>query len=363
MECKNCGIILQEDEKICPSCGKEVEGLNIISEEVRETEIISQDTKKETGNTKNLIIMFASCIIIVVLCFVGYMYATKTLLFKETDKNTKISDEPIIKESDYPRWDTSTATQPLALAFYKDFTGNKDAKITDFKLSKTHEAYVKLINDELDFIIVAGPSDDALALAKQKGVELEITPVVHEAFVFFASTENGVDSLTQEQVVGIYTGKIKNWKEVGGADKEIKAFQRPENSGSQTGMLDLVMKGTKMMEPVSEEYSLGTMAGIVNAVSSYGGEVDGIGYSYYYYVATMYEDIDKDIADGIKLLAIDGIKPEKTSIQNNTYAYTTSYYVVTVKGRVSENTKKVVDEMFSTRGQKIAEGVKYVPVK
>lgn len=361
MECKNCGRVIPEEAKNCPNCGQIVEEINIISDDKKEPEFITQDTKKGTNN--NLVIMIVSCLIIVVLCFIGYMYSTKTLLFKESAKETKIVDEPIIKESDYPRWDTSTATQPLALAFYKNFTGNKNAKITDFELTKTHQAYVKLINDELDFIIVAGPSDDALALAKKKGVELEITPVVREAFVFFVSTDNKVNSLTQQQVVDIYTGKIKNWKEVGGEDKEIKAFQRPENSGSQTGMLDLVMKGKKMMDPISEEYSLGTMAGIVNAVSSYGGEKDGIGYSYYYYVATMYEDIDKDIADGIKLLAIDGVKPEKTSIQNGTYAYTTSYYVVTVKGRVSDNTKKIVDEMFSTRGQNIAEGEKYVPVK
>lgn len=355
MLCKKCGKEIQAGLIICQECGNEVVESNSIL-----IEPIKDSTRKVNKN--NLIVILTSCLIITILCSVGYMYATKTLIFKNS-KEIKISNNPIISEEDYPRWDTSTATQPLAIAIYRNFTGNKNAKLSDFELTKTHQAYVKLINDEVDFIIVAGPSEDALELAKQKGVELEITPVVHEAFVFFVSAENGVDSLTQEQIVGIYTGKITNWKEVGGVDKEIKAFQRPENSGSQTGMLELVMKNKKMMDPISEEYSLGSMAGIVNAVSSYGGEVDGIGYSYYYYVATMYEDIDKNIADGIKLLAIDGVKPENKTIQNGTYAYTTSYYIVTVKGRTSDNTKKVVDEMLSARGQKVAEGEKYVPIK
>jgi ABC-type phosphate transport system, periplasmic component len=394
MLCSKCGGPITEGTQSCPICDvNQNEELNLTSsnnitneivtedqiievidenktventvEEVIEPQVIVDETNaSEKGkNNPNLIIMVASCLVIVFLCFIGYMYATKTLLFKEKEKETKISTDAIISEKDYPRWDASTATQPLALAFYQNFTGNKDAKLSDFTLTKTHEAYVALINGEKDFIIVTSPSEDELALAKKKGVELEVTPVVHEAFVFFVSTDNKVDSLTQEQVVGIYTGKIKNWKEVGGEDKAIKAFQRPENSGSQTGMLDIVMKDKKLMEPISEVYSMGSMSGIVNAVSSYGGETDGIGYSYYYYVTTMYEDIDKDIADGIKLLAIDGFKPEKETIQTGTYPYRTAYYIVTVKGKVSENTKKVIDEMLSARGQKIAEDVKYVPVK
>lgn len=342
MKCRNCRSEISNGMKICQECGAEI--------------------VKEKSN-KNLLIIIISCLLIALLCLFIYMYATKSLLFKENNNESKKDVEFIISEKDYPRWDSSTATQPLALAFYKEFTGNKTAKISDFKLTKTHQAYIKLINDEVDFIIVAGPSDDALALAKEKGVELEITPVVREAFVFFVSSDNKVDSLTQSEIIDIYTGKITNWKEVGGANKEIKPFQRPENSGSQSGMLELVMKDKKMIKPLTEEYSLGTMAGIVNAVSSYSGEEDGIGYSYYYYVATMYDDIDKNIVDGIKLLSIDGIKPENASIQNGTYPYTTSYYVVTVKGRTSDNTKKVIDEMLSARGQKIAGDVKYVPVK
>ena len=46
-------------------------------------------------------------------------------------------------------------------------------------------------------------------------------------------------NLTIEQIQNIYTGEIKNWSEVGGTNEEIRPFQRPENSGSQTGMLSL----------------------------------------------------------------------------------------------------------------------------
>ena len=69
-------------------------------------------------------------------------------------------------------------------------------------------------------------------MAKEKGVELEIVPIVKDAFVFFVNTENPVESLTLEQIQGIYTGNIKNWKDVGGDNERIVAYQRPANSGS-----------------------------------------------------------------------------------------------------------------------------------
>lgn len=59
--------------------------------------------------------------------------------------------------------------------------------------------------------------------------------------------------------------KITNWREVEGEDAKVVAYQRPENSGSQTGMLSLVMKDKKIKEPKTEEY-IETMAGIIDAV-------------------------------------------------------------------------------------------------
>ncbi|WP_279401693.1 substrate-binding domain-containing protein [Piscibacillus salipiscarius] len=63
---------------------------------------------------------------------------------------------------------------------------------------------------------------------------LNMTPIGREAFVFFVHADNPVDSLKVEEIQGIYSGNITNWKEVGGEDVEIRAFQRPEGSGSQT---------------------------------------------------------------------------------------------------------------------------------
>lgn len=283
---------------------------------------------------------------------------------QDTSKNDEeeISSEPLYTLDNYPKVDASLATQPLTNAFIKNFVG-EDVDVSKLDYTNTHPGYVRLINDEVDLIVVTEPSKEELELAKQKGVELEVIPVVKEGFVFYVNSNNKVDYLTKDQIQGIYSGEITNWKEVGGEDMEIKPFQRPTNSGSQTGMLSLVMKDKKLMDPLKENL-VDTMAQIINFVSSYENGKNSIGYSYYYYATTMYEGIDKEIASNIKLIGIDGVKPNAKTIQNGSYPYTTAYYIVINKAD-DENSpsRKLANLMLSKRGQQVAKNAGYVPVK
>lgn len=215
----------------------------------------------------------------------------------------------------------------------------------------------------MDLLVVTEPSEEELKLAEEKDVELEVIPVVKEGFVFYVNSQNPVKSLTLEQVQDIYTGKITNWKEVGGKDSKIKAYQRPENSGSQTGMYSLVMKNKEIMEAPKEDL-IETMFEIVNLVSNYDNGEASIGYSYYYYATTMFQTIDSEVAGNIKLLGIDGVKPNNQTIQDGSYPYNTAYYIVINKAD-DENSaaRKLANEMLSKRGQKVAQEAGYVPVK
>ena len=174
--------------------------------------------------------------------------------------------------------------------------------------------------------------------------------------------ENPIEDLTSDQVQSIYSGEITNWKSVGGADAEIKPYQRPVNSGSQTGMLSLVMKDKPLMEPLKENL-LQTMAQIINYVSSYDNGKDSIGYSYYYYATTMFQTIDSTVANNIKLLGINGVKPNSQTIKDGTSPYTTAYYIVINKADGEDSpARKLANEMLSKRGQNVAKEAGYVPV-
>ena len=284
-----------------------------------------------------------------------------------TEVEPVIDTEPLYSKEEYPKIDASLATQPLAIAVTKNFVadvGENDEEVSEFlDFSNTHPAYIKLIDGEKDLIIVTEPSEEELAYAKEKGVELEVTPVVREGFVFYVNAKNPVDGLTIKQIQDIYSGKITNWKEVGGEDEEIVPFQRPENSGSQTGMLSLVMKDVEIMEPKKEDL-IGSMFDIVNLVSSYDNGINSIGYSYYYYATTMFDTLDSTVAERIKFLSIDGIEPSTENIKNETYPLETAYYIVIRKDEPESSlARKLKKDLLSERGQSVAEEAKYVGVK
>lgn len=308
----------------------------------------------------------ALIVVAIIICVAAYLVVIN--VYKKQKHEEKVVEEVITNEKlydleNYPKVDASSATQPLANAFIKNFTETEEIDETTLGYTKTHSAYVKLINDEVDLILVTEPSEEELELAKQKGIELEVIPVVKEGFVFYVNSQNKVSNLSVEQIQKIYTGEIKNWKDVGGEDDKIEPYQRPTNSGSQTGMLSLVMKGLPLMEAPKENLA-DTMYEIINLVSSYKNGKDAIGYSYYYYANTMFQTIDKEVANNIKLLGINGVEPNNQTIKNSSYPFTTSYYIVINKADDENSSSRILaNQMLSARGQKVAEKAGYVPVK
>ncbi|MBQ9267577.1 MAG: substrate-binding domain-containing protein [Clostridia bacterium] len=329
---------------------------------------------------KRFLVALLGMILIVGVCYGVYTFLTKDAGETPTP-NPNISEqennnpngnenqafvigqaEAIFTEENYPRIDGSTATIPLSEAFKAEFLG-KGLNDVSVVHNTTHNAYVNLVDGNADLILVTYPSEEELQYAKDQGVDLEIVPVVNEAFVFYTNEKNPVKSLTLEQIQKIYTGEITNWSEVGGNDVEIKAYQREPNSGSQTGMLKLVMNGLELMEPPKEDI-IETMAAIIGLVSDYENGENAIGYSYYYYATTMYDTIDKEVADRIHLLGVNGVEPNNTTIKDGSYPIRTNYYLVYNKAEAEDSpVRKLADAMLSENGQKAAEAVGYVGVK
>ena len=293
-----------------------------------------------------LLIMF-----MVLSCIVAYYF-----LIVKAPKKEVVSDEILYTKESLPRVDASLATQPLMDAFVLNFTG-KTTEEMGVEYSNTDPAYTKLINNEADLIVVTEPSVDELQRASDANVELEVTKVVNEGFVFFVNKDNKVDSLTFEEIRRIYSGEITNWSEVGGADAEIVAYQRPENSGSQTGLYSLVMKDLPVKARTPKESVNLSMAGIIEYVSDYENGLDAIGYSYYYYANEMYYN------ENLKYLGINGVKPTYDTIKDESYPILTAYYIVTRKNETNENVLSLKENMLSDRGQEVATKAGYVPCK
>ena len=146
-------------------------------------------------------------------------------------------------------------------------------------------------------------------------------PITRDALVFLVNADNPVTSLSQEEAVGIYSGEITNWSEVGGEDRPIVAYQRVEASGSQVMMRAQVMKDVEMMDAPTE-LRPSEMGELIDRVASYKNTANAIGYSVYYYAHNMYAQ------DGVRLLAIDGVQPSNETIASGEYPYCQDVYAV-----------------------------------
>lgn len=147
--------------------------------------------------------------------------------FSSSTRLTPLRSEATLKiTKDYPRIDGATAAFPVyASAVQSIYNPNNEEDIKRMKdvvkVSKTPVAYQRLIDNQTDILIVAQPSKSQIENARQKGAMLKLTPIAKEAFVFIVSKENPVTNLTVEQIRDIYSGKVNNWKKMGGGQASL----------------------------------------------------------------------------------------------------------------------------------------------
>ena len=281
------------------------------------------------------------------------------LPFKDDSKIVKIKSQTLdfseLEKADLPIIDGAAAVFPVYSAFV-NATYPDSTKIYDgtFTYNNTVGGYQELAEKNTDIFIGASPSNEQIATANQLGTTFEYTQIGSEAFVFFVHKDNPIESLTVEQIKGIYSGKITNWSEVGGRNEEIVPFQRNEGSGSQS-MLIRFMQDTPIMKPTTETLSDG-MGAIIEQVAQYKNKTTSIGFSFRYYVEGIIKNPD------IKMLAIGGISPTKENIKNGSYPIVTPVYAVTYKDNPNENVYKLIDWMLSSEGQFIIEESGYVGI-
>ncbi|MEH7176978.1 PstS family phosphate ABC transporter substrate-binding protein [Neobacillus vireti] len=257
--------------------------------------------------------------------------------------------------SEMPILDGAEAAYPVYSAFanavYEDI-GKLDRAEEIVSFTNTIYSYERLLSGEVDIYFGAEPSKEQQEMAKQQGKELVMTPIGKEAFVFFVNPDNKVDGLKVSEIKGIYSGKIKNWSELGGKNERIVAFQRPKNSGSQT-LLEKIMGNTPIMEPLKEDVPEG-MGGIIEQVADYRNYDHSIGFSFRFFATGMRNNPD------IKLLAIDGIEPSPENIASRKYPFTANLYAITLKDNPKPQIEPFLEWMKSPQGQDIVGKIGYI---
>ena len=113
-----------------------------------------------------------------------------------------------------------------------------------------------------------------------------------------------------------------------------------------------------MMEPYNTDYVVSSMEGIIQAVRAWDDQPDAMGYTVYYYAT------DMGMADGLKLLSIDGIAPTDETIRDGSYPIHAAYYAVMDAEAPADSPAGVLfDWLLSQEGQNLVAHEGYVSVK
>ena len=246
---------------------------------------------------------------------------------------------------DLPVLDGAAALLPVYAAFFHAlypedaavFDGQNYTEDSVMQYRNTLRGYKAIVDGTADLFFSAGPSEEQRAYAEEQGVELEYIPIGKEAFVFIVNAANPVESLTVDEIRGIYAGRITNFSEVGGVNLPINPVRRLKGSGSQTAM-EAFMKGEEMKP---------------TPLALFGRS---IGFSFRYYV----EGIVGNAA--VKMIAVNGIYPSKENIQNGSYPIVSEFYAIKRKDDTNPNIQLLLDYILSPEGQRIIEESGYTGI-
>jgi len=188
----------------------------------------------------------------------------------------------------------------------------------------------------------------------EKGEDLNVYPIAYDGLAVVVNRTNSVENLSQQQLFDIYKGKIKNWKEVGGADQPIAVVTREASSGSRYSFESLLGLTKIVNDRLVSDISLNNL--VVNSNSMVKTIVNhntrAIGF-------ISVGSVDRSI----KAIQLDGIDPTSTNISNHKYKLARPFLVLYKVDKISDAGKGFIAFLRSEQGQKAIADYGYTPVK
>ena len=184
-----------------------------------------------------------------------------------------------------------------------------------------------------------------MELARDRNVTCNDYVIGSYSVAVIVNAGNSIGNLTRDQVRDVFTGVIRNWKEVGGPDGPIHLYIRDPISGTHLGFRELAMENKSYgtgMKPLS------SYTAIVQAVADDAG---GIGYC----------SIELSTKPNVKGVSIGGIAPTVTTVNQGQYPYARVLHLFTDKAKESPTAHDFVQFVQSPTGQKLLNQLGYIP--
>ncbi len=208
-----------------------------------------------------------------------------------------------------------------------------------------------LINGTTDVAESSRPMKDAekASVKEKRGKDVLELPVAVDGLAVYVNDANPIQDLTLAQIKSIYTGAVKNWKDVGGRDERIILYSRENNSGTYVYFKEHVLENADYY-PTAQ--TLPGTAAVINAVAK---DTRGIGYGGIAY------------GKGIKHLRIKkdanspGVEPTMENVLAARYPISRYLYWY-LAGQPAGDTLKLCQWVMSADGQSVVEKVGYYPL-
>ena len=244
--------------------------------------------------------------------------------------------------------DGSTTVGPIAKAFLAEFKKQNPKVEIQLSESGSGNGAKALLNGSCDIANMSRfMKNTEFEACTQKGVYPVAHVIALDGIAPIVHPSNPVKNLTIEQIKKIYTGDIKNWKDVGGPDKDIVVISRDTNSGTYEAWMEMVLgKEARMVS--SAEYR--GSSGLVRArVAATPGAIGYIGVGY--------------VDDTVRGVPVNGIEPTPVTVRNGTYPISRPLFMFT-NGypAMGSDLYNFVTMYLTAEGQKIIEGIGFVPV-
>jgi phosphate transport system substrate-binding protein len=192
---------------------------------------------------------------------------------------------------------------------------------------------------------------DERSKLKEKGITVKEVIAAYDALAVIVHPSNKVTNLTREQLEGIFTGKITNWKEVGGADKAIIPYSRETSSGTYEFFKESVLKNKNYKAGIM---SMPATGAIIQSVSQTEGAIGYVGLAY----------LNKEVK--AIHVSYDGgqtfVAPSVANAKNETYPIVRPlyyYYDAAAEGKV----KAFTGFILSDKGQKIVSETGFITIE
>lgn len=237
----------------------------------------------------------------------------------------------------------------LAQAWQEKFNEANPGVMIAVKGGGSGTGIAALINGTVDFANASREiKDEEKAQATEKGIDAVETKVAVDGIAVIVNPANGVGELTLDQLGKIYRGEIKNWKDVGGADKPIVLLSRDSSSGTYEYFKEeVVAKDDENAEYAKEAKLLPSTQAIVDETKA---NPDAIGYVGLGYVVPE-----------VKVVAIDGVAASIDAAKDGSYVLSRGLYMYS-NGAPADVMKAYIDWILGPDGQAVVTDQGFVPV-